>query len=469
MLPEQRFNLVAAFESRHTFIREAVATHLGEDVDDALEEEDSSLSWTIDLTSEGVERVPFYQHLHRTDAHKSAAARSSEPKLADLSFEFRLPPKLQLPPELHLRVLDFCSDRTTLFGLMRASPFLRAEASKTFWADPQTYYSVDASWILTGGHPGYTGYNMSFLPLVQNIEIDYGVDADSIMAPRGDDSSSQPIHDMVESFWKVLTERFASVKRMVLYQTSARDPFKVSTYITRLLKACPPSIHANILITSGSMDIVFKRGAIRSVSIVAPAGPIEKSLYRLSDNGELEKVAARRTYQTVLIPMRNFNGPVGQFEKVRIVQERTECQHRGLGATMIEALDRYHFDKDGPGPFDCPMRYCDEHFTQSGQWTLHAALGHVNDLIPGRQFEGWPEELRQRLRRRHMELLRLKEKNAMSIKRIKREWDDAGHDERMEIKQAWLEQLRNDPDWDTGVPAEDSPLWKRFESRMQKW
>jgi hypothetical protein len=463
MLPEQRFNLIAAFESRHKFIRETVATHMGEDVDDALEEDDPSLSWTIDLTSEGAERVPFYQHLHRTDAHNSAAVRSPEPKLVDLS------PELQLPPELHLRVLEFCSDQKTLFQLMHTSPFLRAEASKTFWAEPQTYYSVDASWLLTGGHPGYTGYNMSFLPFVQNIEIDYGVSCDSIIAPRGHNNSSKPMEDVVESFWKALQERFASVKRVVLYQTSARDPLQVSTNVTRLLKACPSSIHATVLITSSSMDIVFIRGRILNASNFSLGTHIKKALYRLSDNGDMEKLATRRTYQTVLIPMRTFNGPVGQFEKARFVDERTECQRRGLGATMIEALDRYHFDKDGPGSFDCPMRYCGDRFTQSGQWTLHAALGHVNDLIPGRQFEGWPEELQQELRRRQIKLFRLKEENAMCMKRIQQEWHDAGDDERMEIKGAWMEQLRNDPDWDTGVPAEDSSLWKRFESRMKKW
>ncbi|KAF2443626.1 hypothetical protein P171DRAFT_486349 [Karstenula rhodostoma CBS 690.94] len=54
------------------------------------------------------------------------------------------------------------------------------------------------------------------------------------------------------------------------------------------------------------------------------------------------------------------------------------------------------------------------------------------------------------------------------MNRVQREWDDAGEDERVKVKEAWMEQLRNDPDWDTGVPTEDSPLWKRSESGMQK-
>ncbi|KAL1601574.1 hypothetical protein SLS60_006489 [Paraconiothyrium brasiliense] len=310
---------------------------------------------------------------------------------------------------------------------------------------------------------------MSFLSKVQNIEIDYTVDADSHIEPRGDTSSTQSSDDLLKSFWEVLEKLFPNVRRVVLYQTSARNIcFKskgLSVCLLRLWKACPPSVEATAFVAWAAGGPVFRRGRIRANG---ESMTIERSLYRLSDKGALEKVASRRKYQTVMIPMRTLDGPIGRFEKAKFIDERIQLQRRGLGVTMIEALDRHHFDDGGPGPFDCPMRYCREHFTEPGQWTFHAALEHVNDLIPGRQFDGWPEEFRQMFRRRHIELYRLKEKNDINVKRIQREWDDADDDKRKEIKEAWMEQLSNDPDWDTGVPAEDSSLWKRFESWMQK-
>ncbi|KAL5420187.1 hypothetical protein PMIN03_000016 [Paraphaeosphaeria minitans] len=133
---------------------------------------------------------------------------------------------------------------------------------------------------------------------------------------------------------------------------------------------------------------------------------MERSLYRLSNNGEIEKFTPRRPYRTVLIPMRVFNGSVGQFEKIKYPEERIECQRRGLGLKMIEAMGQCNFaHNDFIGPSSCPMRYCYELFTQSGQWVLHAALEHVNDLIPGRQFESWPPEVGQKLAGRNVELL----------------------------------------------------------------
>ncbi|OAG10814.1 uncharacterized protein CC84DRAFT_1203152 [Paraphaeosphaeria sporulosa] len=474
MLPEERFNLVAGLESRHKFIRNAVAIHLGEDIDDDSENDGSPLNWKIHLSPEGAERTLFNQHLHFTDARSFSIAPSSKITLGDLHDELRL------PPELQLRVIDFCSDdRMTLLQLMQTSSFLRAEASKIFFSDPHTYYSVDASWLLTGGQPGHIDYSMSFLRLVQNIEIDYGVDADSIISPRAGDWWFPQVRDAAaERLWKVMKEKFPNVKRVVLYQTSARHSMyhrpaqhsrhqeNISPWLRRLLESCPPGIDAAVFIAVAHGSPVFRRGRIRANN--SPMH-IERALYRISNKGEMKKVAPRRPYRTVLIPMRVFSGPVGHFEKVKYLDGRIECQRRGLGLTMIEAIDQYDFaHNDFFGPSSCPMRYCNERFTQSGQWALHAALEHVNDLIPGRQFEGWPPELRQKLASRNVELLQMKQRNDFSLKRIQQEWDEATEDERMKIKKAWMEQLGTDPNWDTGVPAAESPLWRRFESWMRE-
>lgn len=466
MLPEHRYNLIVAYGSRNESTRKIIEnyTRIHDNLEpDEFEPENASctgaLEWNSHLTTEGIERLPFGLHLESAIGHNHPVIHDQEPDLVGHGHD------IHLPNELQLRVLDFCSDRMTLFQLMRVSSLFRTEASKRFWADPHTYYSVDVAWILAGGYPGHTSHSMSSLSLVQNIELDFGVDAEGLIAPRGLAGIAEMQHELLEGFWNTFQERFPSIQRVVVNQSSTREATGISEYINRFVKACPSHIDITLYICQSYGHPRFRRGRLYG----RREWRFAKSLCRLFDDGRLEEVATRLHYQTVLIPMRKFKGPVGEYEKAQYVDQRIELQRRGLGATMVEALSRHHFDEGGPGPFDCPMRYCHEHFTKSGQWLVHAALEHVNDLVPGRQFEGWPEHLRSIFRRRQIELFRLKEKNALAMKRIHQEWDDATDDKRHEIKEAWMEQLKHDPDWDTGVPAEESPLWKRFKSRMQQW
>lgn len=126
------------------------------------------------------------------------------------------------------------------------------------------------------------------------------------------------------------------------------------------------------------------------------------------------------------------------------MEGRIESERRGLGLTMIEELDRYDFNGNFLGPSSCPMRYCQERFTQCGVWALHAIFEHVSDLVPGRRVDGAPPELRQQLAERYADLLRLWQRNNWDLKHIEKEWDEATEDERARIQEAWMGQLRTD-------------------------
>lgn len=240
--------MVAGLESRHKFIRNTVARFLQEDIDDDQGADDVPVNWNIHLSPEGAERIAFDRHIQRPEAKSSLTALSSETTSrpesrppSDSQRPFRLQ---KLPAELQLRILNFCSDeRATVIRLLHISSLFRAEASKIFFSDPYTYYSVDAAWLLTGGHAGHTAYSMSFLPLVQNIEVDYGVDADTLISRRGGDWWFPQVRDGAsEMFWKVLKEKFKNVKRVVLYQTSARHSMyegNMSPWLKRLVETCP--------------------------------------------------------------------------------------------------------------------------------------------------------------------------------------------------------------------------------------
>ncbi|KAF1970234.1 hypothetical protein BU23DRAFT_571026 [Bimuria novae-zelandiae CBS 107.79] len=299
---------------------------------------------------------------------------------------------------------------------------------------------------------------MSFLYRVQNIEISYGVEEDGKIAPRRDDGFADINQELLVSFWKALKQRFPSVKRVVLNQRSCRDlRLVIPHYLLSLIKARPEDIDVVVWALSRYINPTFRRGRVRwphlrqHPPLAFPASS-ERSLVTLSETGAIRQVALWPGHRTVPIPMRRFHGLAGEYEKVHYMYERIALQRLGLGVTMIEALDRYQFNEVKACPFRCPMRYCDELFEQPGHW-----------------FESWPEELRKIYKQRHIELFRLKQRNAMELKRMQREWNDAGDDAREDMKCKWMAQLKSDPEWDIGVPAEESPLWKRFESRMRRW
>lgn len=116
------------------------------------------LNWNLHVTRDGEGRIPFhfFVQCNNEQGPSSPSQCPSFPKFA------------RLPPELRLRVLASCSG-PTLWQAMRASSALRVEAAKLFWADEDTYYVVESEWLLGGGYPGNTWYDVSFARHAQNV------------------------------------------------------------------------------------------------------------------------------------------------------------------------------------------------------------------------------------------------------------------------------------------------------------
>ncbi|KAJ4287639.1 hypothetical protein N0V90_012342 [Kalmusia sp. IMI 367209] len=335
---------------------------------------------------------------------------------------------------------------------------LRAEASKAFWADPHTYYHVDAAWLVDGGWPGRTCHDMSFLDHVQNIEIEYGIDADRMLNLRG--SLLDVNYSLVHGFWTALKKRFPRVKRIVINQNWGNK------CLASLAKACPPSIDVSVLVN----------GPYIGAEPVGHSTRNKRSLHRFVGVNGWEELASGPRHKTVLIPMRKFTGPVGEYEKAKYVALRLDLQRHGLGAMMMAALDQHHFEPEDFHkvqftPRSCPMTDCDQDFWRPGSWTIHGISQHSDDLIPGQEFLGWPEELRCLFIQRNLEFDSVYEKLSLDMNRIHCEWNEPEGGERSqrakrrEIRQGWMEQLDKDENWKTGEPAGRSALWKAFEAR----
>jgi hypothetical protein len=215
------------------------------------------LNWNLHLTSEGEERTPFNQHVQRKSAGEGPPSQGLLPSLGNL------PPTLKLPTELQWRIMDFCTDPATLWQFMHTSRELRTEASKRFWADPHTYYLIEAPWLIDGGGPGHTGYDMAFLTHVQNIEVEYSIDADALLRPRGENGLGSLMNNhLIVSFWSSLKQRCPSVRRVVFNQTwhtrlQSRGDSEKPTWISLCLKVligiAPPEVEVSAFVLSSAI------------------------------------------------------------------------------------------------------------------------------------------------------------------------------------------------------------------------
>jgi hypothetical protein len=407
------------------------------------------------MTLDGEERIPFHSYVQSNVVQPRSSSQTS-------SF----PDFNQLPTELQLRILTFCS-APTLYQIMRTS-MLRIEAAKLFWADPNTYYLIEASWLFGGGHSGYTCYDLSFMACAQNVEIEYGPGSDDKIDPTRDNDVLELDCKKAQDFWKTFQTRFPRAKRVVVNQNweslsiRQHDDEPVACCLRVLVEACPVEIDvlAFVLVEVGS------GGCKRTAHPVA--NNWHRVLYQLADDGGWKKVTTSGfERKTILMPSKRIHGPVGGFEGIKYESRRIDLQQIGLGALAIEALDRYYFDKEDTEPFHCPASGCDVYFEKAGQWTQHAAEAHSTiDMITESQFDILPNALQCIFEERKNNLEQERKAVGTKLRKICNDWNEEEGEKRREIERGWIYQLENDEAWDTGTKGTESELWKWFTTVM---
>ena len=281
------------------------------------------LNWNLHMTMEGEERIPFHSYV------RPSGAPTCMPTCDDISS---IPQFSALPAELQLRILSFCS-ASTLFQLMRVSSALRIEASKLFWGNVDAYFLTDAHWLMNGGHPGYTGCDLAFLPQVQNVEIEYHAGRDNEICPRHEDGIHVR-HDLISEHWKSFKKRFTNAKRVIINQNWISPPWRNETEpvpqaLRILAEACPPDVEAFALI------IEEKRSDDASGSATA-TNKWQRSLYQHSGGGVWGRIETYKHHETVLMPLKRFYGPVGEFYGGRYEGERDTLQKWALWPLSLE-------------------------------------------------------------------------------------------------------------------------------------
>lgn len=402
------------------------------------QEEGANWEWYMSHTWERL--VPFHAHVQ-----PAAAACSSGKALSLRRFN-------NLPAELQLHILSFCAP-CVLFQLMRTSSALRNEASKLFWADPNTYFLVDSQWLMDGGFPGDTCWDLNFLQHIQNIEVDHHAHKNTVICPQPD-ARMQVREDLVNVFWHSFRQRLPNAKRVVFNQNGKTRAYKNDTKpITQplqiLIQACPLEIEASAFILD--TQVLYTK-------------EWQRSLYRPAASGTWEKISLNQRHQTVLAPAKRFFGPVGRFQQMRHKASMNILQEFAHWPLMAQVLDRHHFNKDNSDPFSCPFPRCDAYLKSPGECTIHIAHSHFLERNLLQRY--LPGELRVVFEERTKILDKGKKELERQVERMGDEWNRSKKD-RQKIERGWMEQLENDGAWDTGKVASNSKLWQEFLSSVR--
>jgi hypothetical protein len=407
------------------------------------------IDWDLHTTKEWEQRIPFCSYV------KLCAVANRQ--------AFSFPQFTTLPAELQIHILAFCS-ASTLFQVMRVSSTLRVEASKLFWTISSAFFLIEARWLLDGGYPGYTSWDVPFLHHVQKVEIEYLRETRHIICPQ-DDGIVSVQWTRIKTFWESFMQRFPNAKQVVINQNwDARvwwegGTERVSQPLQMLIQSCPPGIEVAAFVLEENLPL-------NTSVTVPPTKRWQRSLYQLAVDGRWAKVDTHWNHTTILMPTKSFSGPVGKFQKIAFERDQILCQKHGLWPLMIEALDRYHFDSGENKPFTCPCFGCNAYFLRAGEWTVHAAESHCQEWRAGEPIAFLPDDLRVVFEEQEKSLDKKQENISRDYQRICDSWNKEGEQMQERIERSWMEQLENDAAWSTEKIAKESKLWKDFLQHM---
>jgi hypothetical protein len=398
------------------------------------------------MTSSGEERTPFHIYVSPSSICRDA----SQQDMAFSAFN-------QLPAEIQLHIVAMCSV-STLFQLMHTSSKLRIEASKLFWGQRATYFLVEAEWLIDKAYPGQSFWDMAFLANVQNVEVEYQPIISQRICFHG--SGTQVIqHDLIDNFWAALKNRFPNIRKVILNQSKGsysrddKNPFPLA--LQCLLQACPQRIECSLLYVEQKPQSVTEIPQWRTDAW-------QRCLFQYTDYRGWLKTEPERIRRTILMPPKQFKGPIGHYMGLRYqAHKKIPLQRLGLWPLMVEALDRCHFDEERNEPFSCPLSGCIAYFSQAGEWSVHAAEVHYREwenlleILPSNSMGA---DLRERSQALDREKKQIQEKFGTIIEA----WVVGDEVAQEKIQQSWIEQLHNDAAWGTQETGIKSELWAEF-------
>ncbi|KAF2680725.1 hypothetical protein K458DRAFT_489639 [Lentithecium fluviatile CBS 122367] len=335
----------------------------------------------IEVNWQGELRIPFACHVR----HSSSTAP------LDVSFhQFA-----RLPAELQLRVLQFC-DKPTLFRLMQTSHLIRGEATKLFFADPETWYCVEGYWLENGGHPTDGLHDIDFLRCIQRLHVECGVFA-----------GNEWTDEYIRNFWRRVQCLFPQAKYVMVGDNFPdRHPHPVSSSTAswpppeshrRVCQLCPPNINVFLSMLQGHDRL--KRTLWRRVAIQ-------------EDDNETQELDECQSHPgpSIIVPHKPFRGRVGTCKYLWSQGWAISLQKKALRVFRVAAIERHHFHGRHKA-FGCPAPNCDAWFERPEEYTTHvvtSAKHHEDSYVlpePYQSLFADGEKRLEQVEQRHLEIL----------------------------------------------------------------
>jgi hypothetical protein len=226
-----------------------------------------------------------------------------------------------------------------------------------------------------------------------------------------------------------------------------------------LIQACPAGI------TVAAIVMEVNNSSVSTDTPLPPTKMRQRWLYQLAAGGSWTKSHERWGNTTVFPPTKGFKGPVGEFQSLLYRRERHAYQRWGLWPLIIEALDRHHFDKGRNRPFTCPVPDCNTYIARAGAWSIHAVELHCQEWRSD-PINLLPDELGAVFRKRLDALTEMGSELERRYEQLLGERGTQSKEGRREMQRRWIDQLTNDPDWNTGRKPGEDRLWVQYWKHM---
>jgi hypothetical protein len=387
----------------------------------------------------------------------------------------------QLPIELQFRIFQLCH-ASTLFTLMQTSSAIRTEAKKLFWSQRDTWYRCDSGYLtVMGGSPGPSPTCTKFSNHVQQLDIlftglwteftqarPYSQIRSAVVPAYYLEWQRMSASEKMTTFWKTLKKRLPSVKRVVLSDhfpieqqgyKDTRTP--IAPEYAALIRACPPSFDLEVFVCLTDTVRVQYDDIDRLYKLVK--GP--EALWELVEDDFQRKLVKQGPKQ--------FEGPVGAYQRLTHEKDLVTSQARGLRQLSMDLYIKYEFAND-PDIYVCPKTTgCGAPFSTLKEWKRHVLTERhdiiLTQLLRNTEYTVSPtmpvdalDEYTAAVRTRDNLWTKFEER----CENYQKMWGEEGSSKRRQYELTFLAQLELDPEWEGSEPAKKCYVWENLQGNM---
>ncbi|KAH6637827.1 hypothetical protein C7974DRAFT_422796 [Boeremia exigua] len=272
-----------------------------------IEESIGNLDSPMYMTHYGQSFKYFHQHIHQRQLTGSGR----------LFHRYA-----ELPAELQLRVMQHCS-APILFQLMHTDRNLRIEARKLFFSGSDTWYRLNADFLLQRPLATESLYEPCFLASIQQLEI-YSPYLDlKVWSPEVDEKifvSSEECSQFIEkhtktniqAFWCTVQRLCPQVKRIMFTKDRTFPDYNLTIdCFQRIAQLSPQGLGVFFYTTEPAEEVVGRRR--------------KRILWQLRASDEIamtDMTLSKAPGLIVVPPQKPHRGHVGDFIKSRTIWEK---------------------------------------------------------------------------------------------------------------------------------------------------